>query len=158
MVVETTLMDETIGTDISESVFRPLKRRKFYRKRVDEIGNNEGTNNDGEASMDIVPLNSSEAIPTVPLRQAPHESDNETDESTSLKMAEILHLRKLNRHRKLGGIEFTVARPPPGSGSRTPQQHGGEHDEEDITPEEVKKVVNRFAPQTGQVMDVNKHM
>jgi hypothetical protein len=134
--------DNSSEIALSEPLFRPLKRRKFYRKRTD--GDEAGAGDDRESQVETTAL-----PPTEPLQENP----NETDGPVKLDIAEVLRLRKL-RHRR-NGIEFTVARPP-GSGSGTPQPDADEDDE--MTPEEVKKVVNRFAPQTGQVMDVNKHM
>ncbi|KAI9868701.1 MAG: hypothetical protein M1813_004551 [Trichoglossum hirsutum] len=128
-----------------EPLFRPLKRRRFYRKRTD--GDDIGTRDD-----DPVPV-ATPTLPSLPSPELLQKIEGDTDEPAKLDMAEILRLRKLRCRRN--GIEFTVARPP-GSGSGTPQPDTDEDAE--MTPEEVKKVVNRFAPQTGQVMDVDKHM
>ncbi|KAI9770989.1 MAG: hypothetical protein M1840_002693 [Geoglossum simile] len=135
-------LDDSSEIALSEPLFRPLKRRKFYRKRTD--GDEVGAGGDWESPVETTAL-----PPTEPLE----ENRNETDGSAELDIAEVLRLRKLRYRRN--GIEFTVARPP-GSGSGTPQPDADEDAE--MTPEEVKKVANRFAPQTGQVMDVNKHM
>ncbi|KAH0536910.1 hypothetical protein FGG08_006248 [Glutinoglossum americanum] len=126
----------------TEPLFRPLKRRRFYRKRAGK--DNIETRGDDRTLVELTAL-----PPPEPLE----ENEGDTDESARLDMAEILRLRKLRQRRN--GIEFTTPRPP-GSGSGTPQPDANEDAE--MAPEEVKKVVNRFAPQTGQVMDVNKHM
>ena len=139
-VTVTPLMPPENSNEVSsiEPLFRPLKRRKFYRKRANE---------------DDIETTGDGSTPTLPSSEPSQENEGDTSESAKLDIAEILRLRKLRYRRS--GIEFTVARPP-GSGSGTPQPSADEDAE--MTPEEVKKVVNRFAPQTGQVMDVNKHM
>ena len=72
-----------------------------------------------------------------------------------LSVAEILRQRKAAVRRK-GGIEFTSSHTPV---STAPQISDALVVKEDDIPAEIKSVIERFAPQTGQVSDVaDKHM
>ena len=70
-------------------------------------------------------------------------------------MAEILRLRKLRRPR-VGGVEFRaeghIARDDDGALIVRTEEGG------DVQNEAGPAVVRKFAPQTGTVGDVNKHM
>jgi len=143
---------ETMSTD--EPLFRPAKRRKFYRKRNEE--------NDGENIASPVPLITQASLTRPPLTEADHEDEvseeaaSDIEDSTRFAIAEILRRRKAARNRR-GGIEFTNSTISSMSVSATPQPSGA-LSEKDESPREVQTVVNRFAPQTGQVADVDKHM
>lgn len=77
-----------------------------------------------------------------------------TDEEP-LSVAEILRHRKAALRRK-GGIEFTNSL---SSISTTPQTSDALAVKEDDTLADIRSVIERFAPQTGQVSDVaDKHM
>lgn len=80
--------------------------------------------------------------------------DQKTDEEP-LSVAEILRQRKTALRRK-GGIEFTNSHT---SAPSTPQASDALILKEDDTPADIKLVIERFAPQTGQVSDLaDKHM
>ena len=81
--------------------------------------------------------------------------DKGTDEEP-MSVAEILRQRKAAALRRKAGIEFTNI---PTSTSTAPQTSDALAVREDETPADIKAVIERFAPQTGQVSDVvDKHM
>ena len=141
--------DPPSGAENTPDLFRPSKRRKFYRKRTDA---------------------EDEALPTVSSAPPPESMtvdelishhghltdtpDQKIDEESS-SVAEILRNRKAALRRK-GGIEFNNSHT---STSATPQTSDALEVKEDDTPADIKLVIDRFAPQTGQVSDVtDKHM
>ena len=138
----------------SSELSRPSKRRKFYRKRTDPEDEDEAPTTTSSAppsphSMTLDQLISHHA----------HLTDTETqhqekeDEPSSI--AEILRQRKATSRRK-GGIEFTNAH---ASTSSTPQTSDALVAKEHEIPADIKAVIERFAPQTGQLSDVaDKHM
>ncbi len=144
-------MDVDIQDVTPESLFRPSKRRKFYRKRADSDG-------EGTAAQTTLIHDPPPAFPSPPVADPSRElaSQDEEDRETQIPIAEILRLRKAAKYRK-GGIEFTNSSRPLPSGTAS-SQPAGALVERDRNAEEVQEVVNRFAPQTGQVADVNKHM
>ena len=133
----------------SADLFRPSKRRKFYRKRTDA---------DDQASP---PLSSTTTPPLAPMTvdefisHHAHSTETPDQKTEHLSVAEILRQRKAALRRK-GGIEFTNSH---ASTSSTPQTSDALIAKEDDTPADIKSVIERFAPQTGQVTDVaDKHM
>lgn len=138
----------------SSQTSRPSKRRKFYRKRTD-------AEDEGSPTLSSPPL----PPPPPPESMTVDElishhghlteiQDQKTDEEP-LSVAEILRQRK-NALRRKGGIEFTNSHT---SASTTPQTRDALVLKEDDTPVDIKLVIERFAPQTGQVSDVaDKHM
>lgn len=132
----------------AEPVFRPSKRRKFYRKRIDEDGEKEAEAVVGCADLSALKSESWDDL----------SSPRDDLESSGQSVADLLRLRKQVRARK-GGIEFTNTTRPGHSRADSSQEPLSDalisHDE---LQEEIKAVTGRFAPQTGQVADVNKHM
>ena len=132
-----------------QDLFRPTKRRKFYRKRT-------------ELEDESLPSPSSSPRPqpmTVDELISHHAQSTETQDQglneDSLSVADILRQRKAALRRK-GGIEFSNAQ---SSTSTTPQTNDALMLKEDDTPADIRAVIERFAPQTGQVSDVaDKHM
>lgn len=127
-------------------LFRPTKKQRHYRKRADDI----------EAEDPNTPVDGrrgemGDAEPSLSKEDAADDPENDT-----IKTAEILRLRQQARIRR-GGIEFVngVRDMSIASGPSPPSEPGPERD---ATSEEVAGLINRFAPQTGQVVDVNKHM
>lgn len=138
-------------------LFRPSKKRKVYRQRA--------ADDEEEATS----ASSSPAIAT-PLSPAAQSLDELISSAASnavkdggseiegvpVSMAEILRLRKMKK--RTGGVEFraeTVLHAP-----RDDEQALVEHTE---APEEAgglveNGVTRKFAPQTGAVGDVNRHM
>ncbi|EKD19289.1 uncharacterized protein L3040_009271 [Drepanopeziza brunnea f. sp. 'multigermtubi'] len=144
-------------------LFRPTKKRKIYRQRTteDEIATE---------NVDTTPSALSQPAPTPTPAQSLDElisaasatasgrgrDEVEEDGASALSVAEILRLRKKNKARG-GGVEFRalghVARDEEGE----LMVRGG--DEEKVDGEGVGKgVIRVFAPQTGTVGDVNRHM
>lgn len=135
--------------DRPSHLFRPFKRRKFYRKRSD-------AGDEGSPTLSSAPPPESMTIDELISHHA-HltETQKITTDEESLSVTEILRQRKAALRRK-GGIEFTNSHT---STSNTPQTSDALVVKEDSTPADIKAVIERFAPQTGQVSDVaDKHM
>lgn len=130
-----------------EPPFRPSKRRKFYRKHNAE--------DDDTTVATPVSLEYSTALPTTAGPQPDKPDDDlatENEEDNRRRTAEVLRRRQAARNRK-GGIEFSNTKSEP-----TPSQPSNTLIERADPAKELQTVVNRFAPQTGQVADVDKHM
>ena len=137
----------------AEQVFRAAKRRKHYRRR-----------NDGDEER--VPSGPELGLPqpseAPQLGSSNGDTPNLFDHQASLVVLEDISLAELLRQRRLlqrrkGGIEFTN-RGEPGEQQMALVESRGKPTEQDELVHEIEKVVNRFAPQTGQVADVDKHM
>ena len=147
-------MDRDVQSDGQHSadLFRPAKRRKCYRKRTD-FEEEEAPKPESHRSVPSPePMTVDELIArnghNTPLQE-------KSDEEAALSIAEILRHRKATARRR-GGIEFTNNNP---SDSNTPQPSEALIEREDETPADIKSVIERFAPQTGQVTDTtDKHM
>ena len=146
------------GTSLNSPAFRPAKRRKVYRQRDD---NDSILEADDATSLPIGGI-SAETPSTLEelVEQARNATDmvHENDAEPPLPVAEILRRRRVTRNRR-GGIEFSNT----GQGTKPVPQPAQPTDalalvDKDDTAADVKTVVNRFAPQTGQVLDVDKHM
>lgn len=143
---------------LRDSAFRPAKRRKFYRQR-DKSDSNPEIN--GNTSLPIGGISAQTPTTLAELvEQARHSADmvHEDDAQSQLPVAEIIRRRRAARNRR-GGIEFSNV----GYSSKLNSEPAHSTDtlalvEKDDTMAGVKTVVNRFAPQTGQVADVDKHM
>jgi hypothetical protein len=145
-------MDSTLNTDqvASDICPRPSKRRKFYRKRGEEdlpIVEDE-PKPDADATDNLHALTLDELISH---EGSPHGPDA-ADQRLPLSAAEIISRRKAQRRRL--GIEFNNL--SSGLTSSAPPESSAvvEHDD---TPQ-MKTINDRFAPQRGQVADVDKHM
>lgn len=156
------MTDFPIGqtTITTEPVFRPNKRRKVYRKHF-EI--EEGQVPEVTISTDAPEIRNG---PSAAPRSKDDDAilpDSDAHSSPVSSIAEILRLRKQVRNRR-GGIEFAneASQPERPSGKTTigVNASNGDHSATSIekTPAEIAAIVNRFAPQTGQVADVNRHM
>ena len=130
----------------STDLFRPSKRRKFYRKRAE---------NDDDPVDALTP-------PIGPLSPSP--DPDETNQTTqdpeseqNISIADLLRQRKSIQRRK-AGVEFTsssysTSTPPPSHALELVQK------DEDTTPAAIKEMENRFAPQTGRVTEeTDQHM
>ena len=142
---------ENISTEYSEIV-RPIKRRKFYRKRLDIEDHEDVTPTYQEDAPSVTALTLDELVNTKGNIPKP----DLLDQDSSFSVTEILRRRKAAQRRR-GGIEFTNTSTTMQSGSAIPQRSKALVAKED-TAIELEAVVNRFAPQTGQVADVDKHM
>lgn len=150
-------METSVQNDItsSELSMRPFKRRKFYRKRgeaEDPTSENNIRSDTNEESNKAKPLTIEELISHHGYNQ---EGGEGKEDATRLPAAQILRQHKAAQRRR-GGIEFTNT-----NSTRITSAAPENSDaliEKDDTSEEIKTVVDRFAPQTGQVADVDKHM
>jgi hypothetical protein len=130
-------------------VFRPLKRRKYIRKRA---------NDDEDVTSSI--LSERQDVETFlppPTHLGDFEMNTDGSSEVGLSIADILRLRKAGRGRR-AGIEFRVDKAKH-DGSQSPQTQVARLDVEgDIVIAEPEGIINRFASQTGQVADADKHM
>ena len=129
-----------------DPLFKLSIRRRHYRRRADEL---EHTGSD--TSIDKREGDTPDAEV---LRDDHDAAGGEVDVRHA--MAEILRLRRQGRSRR-SGIEF-MNNLHHGADDRGLSATSGMAPEGSETTEEIAAIVNRFAPQTGQVADVNKHM
>ena len=143
----------------TDDLSRPFKRRKFHRKRS-------GSPQSDQAVLAETPCSSSKSTPNLlsidntpsePPAQSLELIDDENDDNRpSLSVAEILRRRR-TAQRKRAGIEFTNATANSDSGVAEAIDGNVILDKE-ASLDKILNVVDRFAPQTGQVADVDKHM
>ncbi|KAL8821225.1 MAG: hypothetical protein Q9223_000691 [Gallowayella weberi] len=142
--------DDAMGTEEpAQEVLRPFKRRKFYRKRADSPAGDEAL--PSASTLDIPPTDGI----SVNDPENAHHSDDAGDTSP-LTVTEILRRRKAAQRKRVG-IEFGKDIALPESSSVEASLGGDLLDKEDSL-DKILTVVDRFAPQTGQVADVDKHM
>lgn len=135
-------------------VFRPGKKRKSYRRRLEDQENT--INNSGEITTETTPTATISA-PVTPAQQ------NEDEEGPSV--AEVLRLRNARKH-KHGGVGFRAGLSSLGdraTSEETTEQSLILHDGAEAHPGAETAIVGgiskRFAPQTGLAGElVNKHM
>ncbi|KAJ9305653.1 hepatocellular carcinoma-associated antigen 59-domain-containing protein [Paecilomyces variotii] len=135
-------------TDLAETagpLFRPVKKRKFLRKRPEDDLNTEPEN-----APSAPPSQAEQQQKTQGLSTA--STFNDDEESTPV--SDILRLRKVHKARR-GGVEFSAS-----SRSRT---HGDAEstdlvNTQDQDVEKVRAMADRFTAHTGQKVDVDKHM
>ncbi|KAL8955573.1 MAG: hypothetical protein Q9193_006629, partial [Seirophora villosa] len=140
--------------NLPEETAQPFKRRKFYRKRLGSPSSESGsaafpaTNNTIASSY------------TAPEQLAQNSSLSDAEQHiTGLPqrtVAEILKHRKAAQRRR-GGIEFTNSTHV-GESSIDTAAHADQLLDNEDSLGKILTVVDRFAPQTGQVADVDKHM
>ena len=134
--------------DNSSDILRPSKRRKFYRKRTH-------TEDEGSTLLSVPPSQSMTVDELISHHAHLTETQDQRLDEETFSVAEILRQRKAALRRK-GGIEFTNNH---ASTSTTAEASDALVVKEDDTPADIKAVIERFAPQTGQVSDVaDKHM
>ncbi|RDW77089.1 hypothetical protein BP6252_05142 [Coleophoma cylindrospora] len=134
-------------------LFRPSKKRKIYRQRSRALSE--------DASAPDPSSNPTPAVPAQTLdelisSEAPSTGDGDV-EGTRVPISEILRLRKQHKAR-VGGVEFRAA-----ASVMTSAGMGGDGEmvvREETEEDEVARTgeVRKFAPQTGMIGDVNKHM
>ena len=134
--------------------FRLAKRRKFYRRRHDD---DEGEKQSGSElspeRLAAVPLLIDELVDS---HGGASEDTEELPEERALPISELLRLRRATQRRR-GGIEFTNASNTSKEVTSVPHTNNALLENDDALAD-IDAVVNRFAPQTGQVADVDKHM
>ena len=130
-----------------------FKRRKFYRKRVQDANSDEPGPAEPSRSSNIPQLLvTHDADPSI----ISNSDDEKFGNGAQMPVSEILRRRRLAQKRR-AGIEFTNATPIP-EGSAIEATPGDEILDNEDSFGKILTVVDRFAPQTGQVADVNKHM
>jgi hypothetical protein len=143
-------------------LFRPTKKRKIYRQRHDDPEPQLSSPNPSTSPAPPQPnpqsidelIASSASLPT---------TADEDLESTQVSISEILRLRQKNKNKR-SGVEFRasghIARDQDGELviRHAATATGGEG--EPVPPDGGGGggVIRKFAPQTGTVGDVNKHM
>ncbi|KAL4889708.1 hepatocellular carcinoma-associated antigen 59-domain-containing protein [Aspergillus ambiguus] len=120
-----------MDSDISpnpETLFRPVKRRKFQRRRPEEPQ-----------------IDSTSSTPSLPQEESQED----------VQPVDIVRLRRLHRARK-GGIEFSATSRP--SGEASDKSAVSSATAEELESERVRAMCDRFTGHTGQTVDVDKHM
>ncbi|KAL8771876.1 MAG: hypothetical protein Q9209_002814 [Squamulea sp. 1 TL-2023] len=143
-----------IKTSVDE-ISRPFKRRKYYRKRAGSPQSDQAVLPETQYSSDIIPKLPSMSKTLAKSPDDPYLSLGE-DDSTPISVAEILRQRRTIQ-KKRAGIEFSNTPTVPDSSLIEAITGDGILDKDD-TLDKILTVVDRFAPQTGQVADVDKHM
>ena len=150
-------MDDHIQPVLSEQGSNPppFKKRKFYRRRTPS----EGERDDRDSIATPPSATAPEAITLEELIAQGSQNahvDADSQQEKPLSVAEILRQRRAIQRRK-AGIEFRnvdAAGKVDNSGAQTRSPLP----KEDDTLDRMVMVVDRFAPQTGQVADVDQHM
>lgn len=133
----------------------PCKKRKVYRRRPQ-------SEDEEEESVHIAspPTTTHSELMSLNemIRLSSHNADAKADDKveTPFSVAEVLRQRKATQRRR-GGIEFrhggtAVTHDSPGTQATSSPQ------DEEQKLDKIITVVDRFAPQTGQVADVDQHM
>lgn len=137
-------------------LFRPSKKRKIYRQR--ERGEEDEAITAEAQIAEDVPASRLEPTREQSLQELISSGgvvESDEVEGTAVSMAEILRLRKRNKRL---GVEFRVegqrARDAESEERGLTLAQQGEGDTADVPVGGPR----RFAPQTGTVGDVNKHM
>ena len=125
--------------------FRPSKRQKIFRQRK----GSEDDDSDGDMSSPASPARSAlgEASPLYPP------SDGKED---NFSLSDVLRMRKVAQRRK-GGVEFSSSTPQPQASFIAPAPPPSAEQSTALS-NPVSLIHSRFAPPTGQVADVDKHM
>lgn len=121
--------------ETQETFFRPIKKRKFLRRRPEQTEETRSPSEDREHHAKTPPV----------------ESAGETEDG--VQTSDVVRLRRQHRARK-GGIEFsTTSRKTTNNGSSGPMTTG-----EELEDERIRHMSDRFTAHTGQTVDVDKHM
>jgi len=156
-ILKVIMSDELHTAEVpSDLNFRPAKRRKFYRKRVD-------TDDDGDYSS-LAPNETPPSVELLTIEEliaqtgdSPAAEDQTQEEEGRLSVAEILRQCKTAQRRRGRGIDFSNTNNATIPSATALLISDALVVQEDPI-EQLKTVVDRFAPQTGQVADVDKHM
>lgn len=137
-----------------DGMSRPFKRRKFYRKRADSPHDDPDSASFPDISKSVLLPNTVADEPTTVPQ--PADAEQTRNDDSHFTIAELLRRRKAVQRRR-GGIEFTNNAPATERSVEKPRP-GEEVLENEDSLDKILTVVDRFAPQTGQVADVDKHM
>ena len=133
----------------------PFKKRKFYRRRPghkDEVPA-ETVNSELATSTPLTEPMSLDQMIQETRSSIPQSQD---DIDTPLAVAELLRQRKVLQRRK-GGIGFANTGDTKNTETEDPQKNSAGTDQGKVLSK-LATVIDRFAPQTGQVADVDQHM
>ncbi|PLN76512.1 hypothetical protein BDW42DRAFT_178542 [Aspergillus taichungensis] len=121
--------------ETQETFFRPIKKRKFLRRRPEQTEETRSPSEDREHHANTPPV----------------ESAGEAEDG--VQASDVVRLRRQHRARK-GGIEFsTTSRKSTNTGSQGQMTTG-----EELEDERIRHMSDRFTAHTGQTVDVDKHM
>ncbi|KAE8132527.1 hepatocellular carcinoma-associated antigen 59-domain-containing protein [Aspergillus pseudotamarii] len=129
---------DTNTTSNPETLFRPVKRRKFLRRRPEdtlEDFRNENQRDDRDSD---------------PATPSQSQADNDT-----VHPIDPVRLRRLHRFRK-GGIGFSTTSPQ--SANNDKQAIVSTGSAEELEAQRIQAMCDRFTAHTGQTVDVDKHM
>ncbi|KAL8750863.1 MAG: hypothetical protein Q9184_006263, partial [Pyrenodesmia sp. 2 TL-2023] len=146
--------DKANTANFVNDMSRPFKRRKFHRKRADSPNDDLDTSGSPDISKIVLPPHTVANEP--PVMSQPEDLEQTRDDDSHLIITELLRRRKVAQRRR-GGIEFTNNAPATERSVEQPRP-GEEVLENEDSLDKILTVVDRFAPQTGQVADVDKHM
>ena len=144
------------STSFAEHAPRPFKRRKQYRRKdeaEDTDAHEEVAPHLDKATAVVEPLSSEDTTSNHKHTQSHGGRPDFEDEQSHI--SKLLRRRKATQ-RKRGGVEFTVS-----TNASLPAEVPNideKQTDNDEMPQEIRKVVERFAPQTGQIANVDKHM
>ncbi|KAK2762809.1 hypothetical protein FQN54_000984 [Arachnomyces sp. PD_36] len=149
-----------------EPMFRPVKRRKFLRKRPqsgdsdeDVQGHNKIAPSTAEQSSNRQDGGEWTGAQQQTAEKKDRSASSREEEDTGATFAEIMRLRKPYRGRKTG-IEFSTdslkSKSRMGGGGDDPA--AGALTTQDMEAERLRAISNRFTPHSGQKVDVDKHM
>lgn len=143
-----------MDTTPSDPSLPSFKRPKYYRKRAEIETPPPGDDAKSDSNeVEAKPLTLDELILH---HRLDHNMTVEGDEYSQFSAAQIMRQLKAVPKRR-GGIEFTI--PTVNARTDSPEPEDGDQlKDKDATAQDIKTVVDRFAPQTGQVADVDKHM
>lgn len=135
VIISRKKMDTEVESN-PEPLFRPVKKRKFLRRRPDHE-----QEDSQESATEIKDASSRNT------QNPPAHTTEETDD--------VVRLRRPQRTRK-GGIEFsTTSRQTTNSGSQAVTAPPNPEETED---DRILAMCDRFTAHTGQTVDVDKHM
>lgn len=121
--------------ETQETFFRPIKKRKFLRRRPEHTEETRSPSEDREHNANTPPV----------------ESAGEADDG--VQTSDVLRLRRQHRARK-GGIEFSTT----SRKNANDDEHGPTTTAEELEDERIRHMCDRFTAHTGQTVDVDKHM
>lgn len=159
--VQSNIPPSSADSEFHKPLFhRPNKKRKIYRRpHSDEDETSSPPLEPQPQSLDELIASSSVAVSAATGPFTGNDAPDEDGSGGQISMADLFRLRKLRKQR-VGGVEFKAD----GAGRHTAAEDYGKHGDtngaETQSEEAVSSVaaVRRFAPQTGTVGDVNKHM
>lgn len=154
------------STEATPLLFRPSKKRKIYRSRAHDDDDDIAVSSVSPpppTAGSPAPQSLDELIANTSATSGNGARDVDTSEDIALPMSEILRLRKQRKGRFGRGVEFTAEsanRAAREDSKEVVVRRGSEEGEKGHEEGEAPVVVGprKFAPQTGMVGDVDRHM